>query len=225
MDEGKQGIRAADAERMASARQVFVLIVLVFFMFASFEGNRSILAQEIGATETPVKTATATVTFVPTPTVSGPSILVPDRVNVRSGPGTNYEKVGVLVAGQFARAIGRTSFGEWIAIEYPVGTNDYAWVYSPLVVVQEAVVDELPEVDLPPTPTLPALPVAALTLSPEDTLRVTQLPTFTPAPPVAQPTFVTPNEDGGALPPIVLIAGLFSLGIISGIVAILRQRS
>ena len=225
MDEGKQGIRAADAERMASARQVFALIVLVFFMFASFEGNRSILAQEIGATETPVKTATATATFVPTPTVSGPSILVPDRVNVRSGPGTNYEKVGVLVAGQFARAIGRTSFGEWIAIEYPVGTNDYAWVYSPLVVVQEAVVDELPEVDLPPTPTLPALPVAALTLSPEDTLRVTQLPTFTPAPPVAQPTFVTPNEDGGALPPIVLIAGLFSLGIISGIVAILRQRS
>jgi len=225
MDEGKQGIRAADVERMASARQVFVSIVLVFFMFASFEGNRSILAQEIGVTETPIKTATATVTFVPTPTVSGPSILVPDRVNVRSGPGTNYEKVGVLVAGQFARAIGRTSFGEWIAIEYPVGTNDYAWVYSPLVVVQEAVVDELPEVELPPTPTLPALPVAALTLSPEDTLRVTRLPTFTPAPPVAQPTFVTPESDGGALPPIVLIAGLFSLGIISGIVAILRQRS
>lgn len=224
MDEGKESIWAADAERTAPARQVFASIVLAFLLPAYFEGNASILAQEITSTETAISTATATATFVPTPTVSGPSVFIPDRVNVRSGPGTNYEKVGVLVAGQFVPAIGRTAFGEWIAIEYPVGTDDYAWVYSPLVVVREVAVDELPEVDLPPTPTLPAVPVAAFTLSPQDTPRVTRLPTFTPAPPVAQPTFVTPEVGGGALPPIVLIAGLFSLGILSGIVAIFRQR-
>ena len=64
-------------------------------------------------------TATFTTTFVPTPTVGGVHVFVPERVNVRSGPGTYYEKVGVLVAGQNATVVGRTSFGEWIAIRYP----------------------------------------------------------------------------------------------------------
>ncbi|MDP6652486.1 MAG: SH3 domain-containing protein [Gammaproteobacteria bacterium] len=169
-------------------------------------------------------TPTTTATFVPTPTVSGPTVFVPDRVNVRSGPGTYYEKVGVLVAGQFAPAVGRTAVGEWIAIEYPDGTGEQSWVYSPLVVVLEMDMDDLPEVESPPTSTLPAMPAAGFTLSPQHTQQATRLPTFTPAPPLAQPTFVTPEREGGVLPPIVLIVGLFTLGIISGMVAIFRQR-
>ena len=205
-------------------RRACVSIGLSFLLAALWKGQLAALEQEVTPTATATATATVTATFVPTPTVSGPSVYVPERVNVRSGPGTNYEKVGVLVAGQFAAAVGRTAFGEWIAIEYPEGTGERAWVYSPLVVVREATVDELPEVEPPPTPTLPAVPVAGFTLSPQRTPRATRLPTFTPAPPVAQPTFATPEVEGGALPPIVLIAGLFSLGIISGIVAIFRQR-
>ncbi len=180
------------------------------------------LAQQITSTAT--ETTTATATFVPSPTVNRPSVFVPDRVNVRSGPGTYHEKVGVLVAGQFASAVGRTAFGEWIAIEYPEGTGEHAWVYSPLVVMREATVDDLPEVESPATPTLPVVPAAGFTLSPQHTPPATRLPTFTPAPPVPQPTFATPEVEGGALPPIVLIIGLFSLGILSGIVAIFRQR-
>lgn len=201
-------------------RQLSVSIVLALLLASSWKGHNAVRAQEITTTAP----ATTTATFVPTPTVSGPSVFIPDRVNVRSGPGTYYEKVGVLVAGQFAPAVGRTAVGEWIAIEYPEGTGENAWVYSPLVVVLEADMDDLPEVEPPPTPTLPVVPAAGFTLSPQHTPEATRLPTFTPAPQVAQPTFVTPEREGGVLPPIVLIAGLFSLGVVSGLVAIFRQR-
>ena len=198
-------------------RQLSVSIALASLLTLSWRGHNVVRAQEITTTAT----STATATFVPTPTVSGPTVFVPDRVNVRSGPGTYYEKVGVLVAGQFAPAVGRTAVGEWIAIEYPGGTGEQAWVYSPLVVVLEVDMDDLPEVEPPPTPTLPVMPAAGFTSSPQQTTR---LPTFTPAPPLAQPTFVTPEREGGVLPPIVLIVGLFTLGVISGMVAIFRQR-
>lgn len=207
-----------------TTRQISVSILLAFFLAASWKGQNVVAAQDVTFTSTATATATATSTFVPTPTVSGPSVFVPDRVNVRSGPGTFYEKVGVLVAGQFAPAVGRTAFGEWIAVDYPGGTGEHAWVYSPLVVVREANVEDLPEVEPPPTPTLPALPEAGFTLSPQHNLLATRMPTFTPAPPVAQSTFAPPETESGTLPPIVLIAGLFSLGILSGIVAIFRQR-
>lgn len=201
-------------------RQLSVSITLALLLTSSWRGHNAVRAQETMTTATPTTTAT----FVPTPTVSGPTVFVPDRVNVRSGPGTYYEKVGVLVAGQFAPAVGRTAVGEWIAIEYPDGTGEQSWVYSPLVVVLEVDMDDLPEVESPPTPTLPAMPAAGFTLSPQHTQQATRLPTFTPAPPLAQPTFVTPEREGGVLPPIVLIVGLFTLGIISGMVAIFRQR-
>ncbi|MDP6793515.1 MAG: SH3 domain-containing protein [Anaerolineales bacterium] len=207
-----------------TTRQVSASIFLAFLLSGSWKGQMTALAQAITSTPTMMATVAATATFVPTPTVNGPSVFVPDRVNVRSGPGTYYEKVGVLVAGQFAQAVGRTALGEWIVIEYPEGTGEQAWVYSPLVVVRESTVEDLPEVEPPPTPTLPAVPVAGFTLSPQHTQPATRLPTFTPAPPVPQPTFATPEIEGGTMPPIVLIAGLFSLGILSGIVAIFRQR-
>ena len=75
----------------------------------------------------------------------------------------------------------------------------------------------------PPTPTLQAVPLSD-SVNPEYTSPPTRLPTFTPAPPIAQPTFSTPEFEGGALPPIVLIGSLFILGIVSGAVAIYRQR-
>ena len=54
----------------------------------------------------------ATVTGTPT----GPVIVVPDQVNVRTGPSTEYELIGVLIAGQTAPAIGRTAGGDWIQV-------------------------------------------------------------------------------------------------------------
>ena len=207
-------------QNIVSKRILFLVFSLTFCLY----WTGSVSALTITPSDTTSPTATSTPTFVPTPTVAGVHVYVPERVNVRSGPGTYYEKVGVLVAGQIAAVVGRTSFGEWIAIQYPEGTSDIRWVHSPLVLVRGMSVEELPEVESPPTPTLQAVPISE-SINPENTLPPTRLPTYTPAPPIAQPTFATSEFEDGSLPPIVLIGSLFALGIVSGVVAIYRQRN
>lgn len=172
-------------------------------------------------------TPSPTSTFVPTATMGGPYVYVPERVNVRTGPDTTYEKIGVLIAGQTAPAMGRTALGEWIAISYPGAPEGRAWVYASLVGVRDVTLDDLPQVDRPPTPTFS--PTA--TLSPIQGLAgaeaieaPTRLPTFTGAPPVAVPTFSTPGEGESNFPPMLVIVSLFVLGILAGVVAVLQQR-
>ena len=87
-----------------------------------------------------------------TGTPEGPSILVPEQVNVRLGPSTDYEKVGVLIAGQTAPALGRSPGGEWIQIFYAGVPGNIAWVYAPFVVLETGQ-RLLPIIEPPPTPT------------------------------------------------------------------------
>lgn len=58
-----------------------------------------------------------------------------DQINVRSGPGTDYAEVGILIAGQTVPALGRSAGGSWIQIGYAGVEGGVAWVYSPLVTV------------------------------------------------------------------------------------------
>ncbi|MBI5292896.1 MAG: SH3 domain-containing protein [Chloroflexi bacterium] len=166
-----------------------------------------------------------TETLQPTATFGGPTVFVSEQVNVRSGPGTNYDQVGVMVAGQTAPALGRSQAGEWIQIEYPGGPGNRAWVFALLVALRAGTVDALPVVGPPPTPTLPPTPTFELGTASASTATATRLPTFTPAPPVAQATFGTPDLGGGGFPPALLILGLFVIGVFAGVVAILRQRA
>lgn len=157
---------------------------------------------------------------------SGPQVQVPDQVNLRSGPGTGYDLVGVLVKGQEAKALGRSSGGDWIQIEYIGVPEKVAWVYSPLVNLTVPITS-LQIVEPPPTPTqapFPTLdPVIALSLvAPQN--GPTRLPTFTPAPPVAQPTLLPvqglPTE--GGFPPAIAIIALFVVGLFGVVVSFLR---
>lgn len=198
--------------RIVSPIALAVLLVLALLTVQGFAA----LAQ--GTTPTP------TLTLVPSATLGGPTVYVPDQVNVRVGPGTQYEQVGVLIAGQTAPAVGRSEFGEWIQIEYPGAPGNRAWVFAPLVVIREGVLEDLPVATAPPTATLPPTPTFAPGIGPGGTPLPTRLPTFTPAPPVPQPTFESPDVGGGGFPPALIIIGLFVVGILSGVVSILRQR-
>ena len=57
-------------------------------------------------------------------------------LNVRGGPGTNFERVGGLKAGTRVRAVGKTEDGEWMAISKDGVTIGFT--YAPILV---AVVD------------------------------------------------------------------------------------
>ncbi len=162
-----------------------------------------------------------------TGTPLGPQIVVPEQVNVRSGPSTGpeYDLIGVLIAGQRAPAIGRSAGGLWIQIEYPGVPGNVAWVYAPFVVIEPAAAN-LPIVEPPPT----ATPRVTATIDPTfaaqfnlSDITPTRLPTYTPAPPIAQATF-TPADavSRGGIPPIATIAGLVLIGMFGLLISALR---
>lgn len=174
---------------------------------------------------TPSIVLQAIVVSTVTGTPEGPVIVVPDQVNVRLGPGTNYEKVGVLIAGQEVPALGRTPGGLWIQIVYPGVPGNIAWVYAPFVVLDTAQ-QLLPIIEPPPTPTPRMTPTIDPTLAAQFNLGEappTRLPTFTPAEPVIQPTFELEQVEGvRGIPPILAILGLLVVGLFGTVVSFLR---
>jgi hypothetical protein len=168
----------------------------------------------------------ATVTGTP----AGPQILVPEQVNVRSGPSSYlYEIIGVLISGQTAPAIGRSPGGEWIEITYPGVPGNVGWVYSPNVRLMDLGAGMLPIVEPPPTATPRVTATIDPTLAAQFNLgpgQPTRLPTFTPAPPVAAPTFETDGPEAGSFsfPPILAIVGMLAVGGFGVLISFLRGR-
>ena len=160
-----------------------------------------------------------------TGTPEGPTILVPEQVNVRLGPSTDYEKVGVLIAGQTAPALGRSPAGEWIQIFYAGVPGNIAWVYAPFVVLDTGQ-RLLPIIEPPPTPTPRVTATIDPTLAAQFNIGqapATRLPTFTPAEPVTIPTF-EPIEaaSSGGFPPILAILALLVVGVFGTFISVLR---
>jgi len=163
----------------------------------------------------------ATVTGTP----SGPMILVPEQVNVRTGPAINYPQVGILIAGQTAPALGRSPGGDWLQIVYPGVPGNVAWVYAAFVVLQSFQPGGLPVVEPPPTPTPRVTATIDATLAAQFNLgepTATRLPTFTSAPPLPEPTQVPAANGGGGFPPILAILGLLVVGLFGVVISFLR---
>ena len=204
---------------MRQRSAMLLVLILVLGLFSILNSPLTVNAQ-IPTVDIATVTGTAT----------GPYIVVKQdteqtQVNVRSGPGTFYDKVGVLLTGQQVPAIGRSVGGEWIYIDYPGVTGSAAWVYSPLV---EVFGGTLPIIEPPPTPT----PLITATIDPTlaaqfiVTNAPTRLPTYTEPAPLVIPTFnAVENVQGVAGIPvgmIILIIG--GLGILLGFIALAQGR-
>ena len=167
--------------------------------------------------------AIATVTGTP----RGPIAIVysdpEDQINVRSGPGVSYPKVGVLINRQEVPALAKTEGGIWIKIVYPGVSEGVAWVYAAYV----RVTGELPIIPKPPTPTPETTPTIDPTLASQFISEIppTRKPTFTPPPPLIIPTYdSSPITSGtGGLPSGFIILGLVSIGGFGLIVSCLRR--
>lgn len=167
----------------------------------------------------------------PTPTLPPQRVEIFQDVNVRAGPGTDYDQVGVLISGQTSPILGRSSDGIWFEIEYIGGPNNTGWVFKDLVHVVGDV-PSMPTILAPPTPTLhpTTTPDSGATAGP--TSLATQdpnagrPPTFTAPAPQAQPTLLPAQgiHAGAAFPPAILILGLFVLGSFGTLLSLLRLR-
>lgn len=190
-----------------------------------------LLAVQLGLSDRPSGAFALQVTEViptVTSTPSGPLVIAPDQVNVRSGPGTNYDRIGVMTAGQRLPALGRSPGGDWIQIVYPGVPGNVGWVYSYNVTLEG--VGILRVVEPPPLPTARATATIDPTLAAQfpnlGRPAATRLPTFTAAPPVIQPTFALEDGRGRGMgfPPILAILGLLVVGTFGTVISVLRGR-
>jgi uncharacterized protein YraI len=80
------------------------------------------------------------------PEIEGPSLRVNGLINVRSGPGTDYEVIGRATPGIYFAVSGKNSDGEWWQVDY---NGEAGWVYWQFVTATDA--DNVPVVtDIPP---------------------------------------------------------------------------
>jgi uncharacterized protein YraI len=68
-----------------------------------------------------------------TATPSGPTGRVLQRLNVRSGPGTGFEALGMLEAGTQVSLHGKNGTASWFQIAYPTGPGGFGWVTAQYV--------------------------------------------------------------------------------------------
>ncbi len=98
------------------------------------------------------------VVVVPTPAPEAPTATVTCRVNIRSGPGTEYEQLGVLEEGRVAEVIGVSQDGQWFVIKVAEVSTNQGWVTAECVAVSNA--ENVPVIPPPPVPTPTATPPA-----------------------------------------------------------------
>lgn len=98
------------------------------------------------ATATPEAITTPDVTATPAPTPQKVIVTVNSfgqRLNVRAGPGTEYDIVAKAVGGVTFNGIGRTESGDWVQVAIADLPSGYGWV-SAAFVTTEGPFDELP---------------------------------------------------------------------------------
>lgn len=169
--------------------------------------------------------AIPTVTGTPRGVIAYVPLSGDELINVRSGPGTLYDIVGVLLAGQEVPALGVSAGGDWVLVEYPGIPEGSGWVYSSLISLSAG---ELEIVEPPPTPTPQTTSTINPTLAAQFvvTPASTQLPTYTAAPPQTVPTYEDEVSSGISqhIPIGLIILVIGGLGGLIAVISIFTER-
>jgi len=201
-------------------RMIALSALIIFGLFSA--GASTVLAGDVYQQPT---VAIPTVTGTPL----GPTVRVnadQDQINVRAGPSTDYDIIGVMIAGQTAAALGRSAGGSWIQIGYAGVEGGLAWVYSPLVTLIRS--GDLPVLEPPALPTPRVTPTLDPTLAAQFVVDVpsTRMPTFTNPPTLVFPTFEVQEDtiSPSTFPMGMLIAFFGIVGILGAFFSLLRGR-
>jgi len=85
------------------------------------------------------------------PVPGGASVTVDVNLNVRTGPGTNYERIGAVQEGTAATIIGRNANSTWWQITYADGPDGKGWISAGYGTATNT--EGVPVVEAPPAPT------------------------------------------------------------------------
>jgi len=100
----------------------------------------------------PTVTSTAAPTLIPSPTVEPLPLaeVIPNRLNIRGGPSTNYEILTTVDAGTLFDVVGQLSDGTWYQLCCVGDDNTLGWVLAESVNVFDFANDISVIVDIPP---------------------------------------------------------------------------
>jgi hypothetical protein len=143
-------------------------------------------------------TPTPTVTpGTPTATVSTePHLITRTDLNVRGGPGMEYDLLGLLPNGAQTAIVGRDGTRQWWQIRFAPAADGLGWVSADPAYAQVFNVEAIPVVPAPPTPTGTPTQTATPTHTPTGTPTLTATPTatLTPTPTATQVSEVVEFE-------------------------------
>ncbi len=148
-------------------------------------------------------------TPLPTGTLSGAYALVTANVlNVRSGPGFNFDKVGQVAKNDLLQILGATGDFVWILVNIPGGSG---WVKSEYVQIQGDI-SAVGVVQNPPTPTLGVTLTPTLPPNPDIVIDNVVLAPAQPIPNRPFSATVTVRNAGAAAAGQFAVAGTFEPG-------------
>ena len=195
--------------RLFKWTSLILLFSIFLLLMFTLSGTKSVNAQQPTG-------SIPTVTGTPT----GPLASViaykaeSDGINIRSGPGTNYDVIGKMWIDLDLPVIGRSPGGDWLLVKDPSLPDGKGWVFSFNV---DVTAGEIPVAEVPPTP----MPAATAEIDPTlaaqfiTTPLATKLPTYTPSAPLTIPTFETFDSQSFAGIPIgLIIFVLLGLGLL-----------
>jgi len=113
-------------------------------------------------TPTPTATATPTITPTPTPTPIPTYVanITAELVNLRSGPGNDYDVLEIIAAGAKVEIVGKTKDGEWVMVR--AEDEQEGWIHKDLLEPERGA--RIAVITPPPTPT-PRPPQIAVELA------------------------------------------------------------
>ncbi len=207
---------------MPLRRKISIAILFLcslLFIFANINGSISYVRAQQPTGSIP------TVTGTPKGPMASVKIgLTEDHVNVRTGPSTLYDAVGLIYIGSSVPVLGKSIGGDWLLVEYPGVPGGTGWVWA---LYMDVTPGEIPIVEMPPSPE----PKATYTIDPTmasqfiTTPLATRLPTFTPPPALAIATYESssPQQFAG-IPVGLIIIVLLGLGIIISLFTYFQSR-
>ena len=200
-----------------------ILLISFISLIGLLLGAKPAAAGELIAQQPTV--AIPTVTGTPEGVTATVRIDHVDPINIRSGPSTLFDIVGVLLPRQKVSVSGRSAGGDWLRIDYPGAPGNYAWVYSPFLNVSPG---ELPIIEPPSTPTPEVTQTINPTLAAQfiTTPNPTRMATYTPGDPLVIPTYTDIYETSflGGIPMGLVIIILGGLGGLLALFSFIRSR-
>lgn len=200
-DEGITGWVAVDQVVAFGIDKLPVVAVTAPVPGAATENNQPATTESTPITATSAMSATTAVTSTEavtattSPTVAGAAqsaatsvqatvIVNGARLNIRSGPGTNYGIVGKANRNDSVTVLARNEAGDWVQIALPASTDGFGWVAASYLRMSSNVSD------LPVSDAVSAAPVASPAVTSPTPTAVTQetgTAIATSQPVVAQP--------------------------------------